>query len=874
MLSAITLKKFISILIIAIALKNSMCLSLNSSLFINENETYYEFSNDLATGSVFNINLSGIIMDGKNHNFIGAFNISSSNVTFQNIRFLSYNNFISAYNSNINIINCTFAQSQNAITLIDSNFSLSGNYFIDIGNAIRISAAAFFANISDNSFSNAANLTVITSPSAIAEKITLNNNESDFYGLFKLLGNESSHYFNSKHFFIHKGEVYEAANNYNEFYGLIAKKSKNIAFSSNITASKTLSLTNDINIYANNNYFISNINRDYSIVLIGDIDFKIESANIVSNSGIVLSNIGANAKIINSSFFAKSIGYYQLEGNSTIQDTGFYFSSESGETTGMHIESGQANVSNAFFINAKMGLIALSDSVINGIIPKCINHSSYNLMVTNLESAFSKNSAILAKKSMIYSKEYDYYKGITASNPGQNELCSYPGFLLNEKYPWETEYEQILVNLKNLMGFKSQTPLSALGDLNFISSYGNYSIKYNAKNPELIGKNGEVANPFLVQKIASIEINISKDDLWIVYPVNAVILPILPINSSRVISSGHFESDELIIINDFETDSNNSIIIGKSAESINVAMPKEGMSLIIKKGKEIIFNSASNNYSELLINLTCESGVIPQIIGQYDFYWTKNNTVSYIERLNIKIINNILLKSSNILQDYYENVRRIIFDYYSDYENGIIDFSNSVSNNVLSLKDELVIERNLGNLVSITIPSQVYSTEAWDGLFLMPTLLKNYSFENKTAIFAFKAGNENIDLYSSKDFTIKISGFYGFSAGFENQTGAYAMPKSDYFNIGNDLVIKTNHLSTFFVYSEIIEPEETNIQNNTLIYENLSIQESDASQFQLITGLTTLFSISQKDFLSIFRAIFYILIVLAIIFEVKRNYFY
>jgi hypothetical protein len=875
MLSQIAPKKFILMLIIAVALKGSMSLPINSSLSMNENETYYEFQNDLTEGSVFSINLTGIIIDGKSHNFIGAFNISSGNITFQNIRFSSYNNFISAYNSNVNIINCTFMQSQNAIILHDSNFSLSGNSFEGIGNAIAISANSFFANVSGNRIGRVANLTAITSPLAITGKIMLNSEESDFYGLFKSLGNESNHYFNAKHFFIHNGEAYDVADNSNEFYGLIAKKSKNIAFGSNITAIKTLLLTNDINIYANSNYFISNINRDYSIVLIGDIDFKMESVNFISNSGIALSNMGANAKISNSSFFAKSIGYYQLEGNSTIQDTGFYFSNESEEATGMHIDSGQANISNAFFINAKTGLIALSDSAINGIAPKCINHSSYNLMFANLESAFGKNSVILPKKSMIYSKEYDYYSGITVNNPQQNELCSYPGFLLNGKYPWETEYEQILANIKNLMGFKSQNPLSALGDLNFVSSYENYSAKYDSKNPELIGKNGEVFNPFLTQKIASIEINISKDDLWIVYPLNAVILPILPINASRVISSGHFESNELIITNDFETDSNNSIIIGKANESVRVSAPKEGMSLVLKKGGETIFNSALNNHSEIFINLSDESGVIPKIIGQYDFYWIANGTVSYIERLSIKITNNVLLKSGNNLQEYYENVRRIIFDYYSDYEKGIIDFSKSVFGNTLTLKDELTIERNIGNKVSITIPLQVYSISDWDGYFLMPTLLRDYSFENKTAAFAFKVGNENIDLYSSKNFTIIISGFCGFSIGFENQTGAYAMPKSDYFCAGNDLVIKTNHLSTFFVYKEMIEQsQEANIQNNMLILENLSIPQSSVSNFKPITGLTTLFSISQKDFLGIFRAIFCILIIFAILLEIKKNYFH
>ncbi|MFA5333893.1 MAG: hypothetical protein WC376_05370 [Candidatus Nanoarchaeia archaeon] len=878
MLSNNFIKTSIILIFLPLFLKSSMGLILNDSFYLNENETYYEFSKDLVENNAVTINLSNIVIDGKNHYFTGQFNVNSQNVTFINIRFSSCNNFISAYNSGIKILNSEFKDSANAINLFNSNFSLINNSFFNINNLLNINSDSFSANISQNLISNVATSMNIISSSSIADaKINLNMNQSDFYELFKTLGADINHYFNFKQFFSHNCIIYEVANNYDSFSNLLKAKSRNIALGANITAAKTLSLTNDVNIYGNNNYFISSINRDYSIVIVGDIDFKIDSLNLVSDSNIALSNMGANATITNCSIFSENIGYYQLEGELNISNSDFYFPINSSKTIGMHIESGKASLSNVEFFNAESGIITLNDSTINGIIPQCSNHSSYKIILTNLESAFSKNSIIIPEKSLIYGKEYDYYKGITVQNLGQNISCSYPGFLLGEKYPWETEYEILLTEIRTLIGLKSQNPIAALGDLNFIESYNNYSILYSSKTPEYLANDGKVHNPFLSQKIAVLDINISKDDLWISYPTNIIILPINLINSSRVISKGEFESNELIILNDFEVDFNNSITKGELTDSIKIYAPENITHLVLKKEGQTIFNSTLNDYEELVFNLTNSSGIIPELSGQYDFYWVLDNEVQYIERLNVKIINNVILNSNNTLQSYYNNIKKILFEYYSDYEKGIIDFSNNLKNNTLSLNAQLMIERNLGNKVLVTIPTSIYSTNDWNGLFLMPTLVKDYVFRNETAAFAFKVGHESIDLYTDLEFSITISGFSGFDVGFENQTGVYELPKTDYFDNGNDLVVKTKHLSTFFIYQkkQVSNQAETAIEttNNSLIQELSPANETEAPKLQQITGFIEISSMNQADSLNCLRVMFSILIIFATLFVIKKNFF-
>ncbi|MDD4353628.1 MAG: hypothetical protein PHN56_04165 [Candidatus Nanoarchaeia archaeon] len=883
MLSIKHIKKLLILGIMLLVFRTSMSLTLNDSFNLNENESYYEFSKDLALNSIININLNNIIIDGKNYSFTGSFNIYSKNVTFQNINFKNYNNFISASNSSINIINCAFENSENAINIINSNFSLTNNLFFNINNLLKINANYFSANISLNDIKNVNNSIIFSSPFLIDDKIiNLNNNNSNFYDLFKMLKHDANGYFNNKQFFNHDNLIYEVANNYTELLDLIKKKSKNISFGANITANKIISFTNNINIYGKNNYFISQINKEYSLVLIGEINFTLNSLNIDSNSNIAISNMGANAKISNSSIYAKDIGYYQLEGILNISDSNFYFLNESEKKTGMHIETGQITISNTNFFNATTGIILFDNSMLNGRALKCINHPTYTLLIADIENDFSADSVIIPQKLKIYENEYDYYNKITISNLEQNNLCSYPGFLLNEKYPWEIEYELVLNELKNLIGLKTRTPDSALDNLNLISLYNNYSIKYFSKSPELLTSNGEVINPYLNQKVASMEVNILKNDLGITFPLNIVILPIIPINSSRIESNGTFQLNELIIKNDFEMDSSNLITKGNTSESIKIFSPQNETILILKNGNKTLFNSSIDNYYELILNLLNSSGILAEINDSYDFYWIKEGKIYLIERLNIKLINEILLKSSTIVQSYNNNINQIIFlSYYSDYENGIIDFSNSLKNNTVILQRQLKIERDLGNLISIIIPPKFYSIDTWDGLFLMPTLIKDFVYENENSLFAFKVGSENLDLYSTNDFLINISGFSGFNAGFKNSSGIYELPKSNYYSLGNDLIIKTKHLSTFFIYQKkpkIIEeqnviPKELVIQNESIL-QNISLNEEVIPKIQSTTGLITLSILSQQEYLSIIRLIFSILLIYAIIIAIKKNFFH
>jgi hypothetical protein len=880
MFSTSFIKKSLTILILFLFLKTSMSLTLNDSFYLNENETYYEFSQNITSNNIININFDNLIIDGKNNYFQGQFNINSKNITFINLIFNSYDNFILATDSNIKILNSKFNNSNNAIILTNSNFSIINNSFNNINNLININSTSFFANISENKINNVINSFYITSSSLITdEKINLNLKISNFYELFKILGNESTNYFNSKQFFNHENIIYEVVNNYDELLNLIKTKSKNIALGNNITATKTLSLINDVNIYGKNNYFNSNISREYSIVLIGDINFNIDSLNIISNSNLAISNMGATVNIINCELFVKNTGFYQLEGILNISNSNLYFLNESENNIGIHIESGQANISNTKFYNANIGIIALTDSLINGIKPLCSNHSVYKTRITNLENVFNQNSIIIPEKSTIYEKEYDYFKGITIQNIEQDLSCSYPGFIYNNEYPWETEYKNILNQIKNLMKFKDVNTTRALSNLNLIPEYNNYLINYESENIELLSNTGEVFNPYLNQKTALLNINISKGELNINYPINIVILPINVMDSSRIISQGIFKSNTLTIMKDFEIDSNNTILKGEIMESIKINIPENITHLILKKNNEIIFNSSLDNYYELIINSSHSFEIIHLINESYDFYWMFNNTIHSIERLNIKINNKVLLKSTSISQIFYENIKQIIFDYYSDYENGIIDFSNSIINNALNLKENLTIVRDLGNLVSINIPKNVYSLNNWDGLFIMPTLLKEYEFNNESILFAFKIGSEYVDLYTKEEFTITISGFSGFNVGFRNQTGVYEMPKTNYYDLGNDLVIKTKHLSTFFIYQKKQEIITTIEENNTKIKENNTIKQETNSNITLnknsplITGLITISNLNQADFLKNLRTMFCILMIFSTMFVLKKTIF-
>lgn len=853
--------KTVFLLILSLLFSCGFCAQVNESFNFSQSETYYELLNDLIFNDSLIINHPNITIDGKNNSITGQFIILSENVTLKNIILNPIKNDLIIINSSSIILENIFLN--NSINGMIFNFNNSLSIFLENIVFFNVSCAAKINTELNHSFHD--------------DFFYFNNSLTSPQDFFKKF-NYDSNYFFKKEYYLSKNDYFEFAENHEEFNEL-AQKTNNIALKGNISFDDLLIFSNDLKIKGFGNYFSLNTNKDFSIIALNEIELIFENLNFMFKSKNFMQNLGANASFSDCGFYSNSaqIFYYQVQGNSKIINSSFYSFGNSSKA--IQISDGKSEINGNYFKNFKTGISLNKDCFLNDLKADYSNHEEYSeILVPTFNLSFLENNHFdLFNNSLnFYGKTYDAINQLVI-----DENCFYPGILKNGFYPFEIEANESLNKLKELIKGNNTGINNIFSKLIFLKEIDGFNLSWSSQKPSIINDSGFVFNPMFSEQEVKLFINFSSNSLTIKKSLDLIAKPITTIPSNRIESQGKHNGTHIIFLKNHEF-LNELNFYHEAAYELKVNLPaNKTHNLIVLKNNEEIFNSETND--SFFINNSFNQSIFDSSTNYYDFIWKLNYSTILHERIFVSVLNNVLIKFNQTF-DYSDFFKTL---HFNSFQESFIDFSSKLSNNSAILAQDLMIYCNTSKgIIDLKIPSNFYSNKQWNGKFILPKIIENNEFEYGIVDFRFLIGCNDCDLFSADFFTIMIPGRANKSVAYiDSSNNTTFLKKTDYFSIGNNLFIKTRHLSEFIIYepiiqepdSEFLELEEQN-QSINIIDLSQEIEELDENeQLELqenktaITSMISLNALNEAFFLKALKLAITSSLIASILLILKKN---